>query len=129
MRIIKRLMLPVLLVINISSQANNSIEDQVNCSANAIVFNSMFSDENNPELPSQRERISVWSDAITNKLINLGKSPAEAKNILRDAVKGSHNELTAIYKDKSETKSEQKEKFDDWWMKATGCIKKYSNIQ
>jgi len=123
---IKKILLISLFAISFGGQADESIQDKVNCAANAIVFNSMFSDKNNPELPSQKERIAVWNDAIIKKLIGLGKNPIEAKNILKDAVKKSRTELAEIYKDRSKTKSEQKEKFDNWWMKATGCIKRYS---
>jgi len=123
---IKKILLISLFAISFGGQADESIQDKVNCAANAIVFNSMFSDKNNPELPSQKERIAVWNDAIIKKLIELGKNPIEAKNILKDAVKKSRTELAEIYKDRSKTKSEQKEKFDNWWMKATGCIKRYS---
>jgi len=126
MKTLKNTILLALLAISLGSQADNSIEDKINCAANAIVFNLMFADEDNPELPSQKERIAVWNDAIIKKLIELGKNPIEAKNILKDAVKKSRTELAEIYKDESKTKSEQKEKFDNWWIKATGCIKKYS---
>jgi hypothetical protein len=116
---IKKLMLVILLAVNLGSQADDSIKDKVNCAADAIVFNLMFADKDNPDIPPQKERIAVWSNAITNKLIELGNSSVEAKNILRDAVKKSREELAAIT-------SEQKEEFDNWWLKATRCIKKHS---
>jgi len=119
-------MLVMLLAVNLGSQADDSITDKVNCAADAIVFNLMFADKDNPDIPPQNERIAVWDNAITGELIKLGKSPAKVKNILADAVKKSREELAEIYKDKSTTKSEQKEKFDNWWLKATRCIKKYS---
>jgi hypothetical protein len=129
MNLIKRLAIPALLAVSFSSQADSDIDNKVNCAANAIVLNLMFEDKNNTEIPTQKERVGVWSNAINKKLIELGNSPAEAKNILKDAIRKSKDARTSIYKDKSKTKSEQKENFDNWWIQTTGCMKKYSDIQ
>jgi hypothetical protein len=101
MNLIKRLAIPALLAVSFSSQADSDIDNKVNCAANAIVLNLMFEDKNNTEIPTQKERVGVWSNAINKKLIELGNSPAEAKNILKDAIRKSKDARTSIYKDKS----------------------------
>ncbi len=121
----KNLML-ILLMISFNGQAEENIQDKINCAADAIVFNLMFADKDNAEIPPQRERIDVWSNSIKNKLIELGEMPVEANKILEGAVNKSKDSLASIFKDESTTKSEQSEKFNSWWSQATGCIKKYS---
>ena len=123
---IKKLILVMLLAVNLGGQADDNIKDKVNCAADTIVFNLMFTDKDNAEIPPQRERINVWSNSIKNKLIELGEMPVEANKILEDAVNKSKDSITSIFKDESTTKSEQLEKFNSWWSQATDCIKKYS---
>ena len=123
---IKKLILVMLLAVNLGGQADDNIKDKVNCAADAIVFNLMFTDKDNAEIPPQRERINVWSNSIKNKLIELGEMPVEANKILEDAVNKSKDSITSIFKDESTTKSEQSEKFNSWWSQATDCINKYS---
>lgn len=129
MKKIKRLMLPVLLIISFNGQADSDTVDKLNCAADAIVFNLMFEDKHNSEIPTQKERIAIWDSAITGKLIESGKSTAEAKHIIEDAVNKSKEGLASIFKDNSKTKTEQKENFNNWWLQTTRCIKKYSNTQ
>lgn len=120
----KKLMLVMLLAVNLGSQADDSITDKVNCAADAIVFNLMFADKDNPDIPPQKERIALWDNAITEKLIESGKSLSEAKHIIENAVNESKKGLSSILKDK--TKTDKKKSFDSWWIQTTGCIKKHS---
>ena len=129
MKKIKRLMLPVLLIISFNGQADSDPVNKLKCAADAIVFNLMFEDRHNSEIPTQKERIAIWDSAITEKLIESGKSTAEAKHIIEDAVNKSKKGLASIFKDNSKTKTEQKENFNNWWLQTTRCIKKYSNTQ
>ena len=129
MKQVKGLILLVLIIISYSSKADSDIDSKLNCAADAIVFNLMFADKDNPNISSQKERIAVWNDAITRKLVESGKDLTEAEYLIREAVKKSRKSLASIFKDKYKTKSDKQNEFDNWWIQTTRCMKKYSNIQ
>lgn len=117
MKNIKKSMLLSLLIISLGGQADNNIEDKVNCAANVIVFQKLFRDKDNPNILPQKARVAHWTDAITKKLVEIGTDPVKAESIVQDAVNTSLEEV----------KSQDKEAFDKWWVETIGCIKKYSN--
>jgi len=69
--------LSILLSISLSSQADNIIKDKVTCVTDSIVIGSIVELDESKGILSQRERMNMWREAITKKLIELERTQEE----------------------------------------------------
>ena len=71
--------LSILLSISLSSQADNSIKDNVTCAADSIVINSIVELDESKGILSQRERMNMWREAIIKKLSEMERTQEEVE--------------------------------------------------